>query len=135
MDNPSDRCQISHVGEIVRARLVFLLSVAAVVCGAAGPNRAYSGDQLPAKAVTTLKGSYLHQHWLNRYIDAVRFARVDRKVIVKSAEHEPIEIKSGSHETAVFFCWEMGNASGLAPALVSFAAARESMSRTPRFEA
>ena len=98
MDNPSDRCQISHVGEIVRARLVFLLSVAAVVCGAAGPNRAYSGDQLPAKAVTTLKGSYLHQHWLNRYIDAVRFARVDRKVIVKSAEHEPIEIKSGSHE-------------------------------------
>lgn len=65
----------------------------------------------------------------------MRFAQVDRKVIVKSAEHGPCKIKSGSHEAAVYFCWEIGNASGLAPALVSFAAARESVSRTPRFEA
>ena len=65
----------------------------------------------------------------------MRFAPVDRKDIVNSAEYEPIEIKSGSHETAVYFFWEMGSASALDPALVSFAAARESMSRTLRFEA
>ena len=63
---------------------MFLLSVAAVGCGAVGPYRAYSVDQLPAYSVTALERSqYKHQEWLNRYVDAMRFAQVDRKVIVK----------------------------------------------------
>ena len=70
MNKLEDRCQISRVGGIVRAGLVFLLSVVAVGCGAVGPYQVYSGEQLPAYAVTTLEGSqYLHQDWLNRYID------------------------------------------------------------------
>ena len=70
MDKPGDRCQISRVGGIVRAGLVFLLSVVAVGCGAAGPHQVYSGEQLPAYAVATLEGSqYLRQDWLNCYID------------------------------------------------------------------
>ena len=65
----------------------------------------------------------------------MRFAQVDRKVTVNSVEHEPFELKSGSHEVAIYFGWEMSNARGLAPALFSYAAAQESMSRTLRFEA
>ena len=65
----------------------------------------------------------------------MRFAQVDRKVTVNSVEHGPIEIKSGSDEVAVYFGWEMRSARGLAPALFSYAAAKESISRTLRFEA
>ena len=135
MDKSGDRRQISRVGEIVRAGLVSLLSVVAVGCGTAGPHRACSVDQLSVYSVTTLEGpQHLHQDWVNRYIDVMRFALVDRNVIVDNAEHEPIKIISGSHETAVYFCREMGSARGLAAALVAYAAARESMSRTLRFE-
>ena len=117
MNKPGDRCQISRVGGIVRAGLVFLLSVVAVSCGAVGTYRAYSVDYLPACSVTALEGSqYLHQEWLNRDVDVMRFAQVDRKVIVNIAEHEPIEIKSGSHETAVYFCWGMDRERSLTPA-------------------
>ena len=83
---------------------MFLLSL--VSCSAVGPYRAYSVDQLSAYSVTTLEGSqYLHQDWVNHYVDVMRFAPVNRKVIVDSAEYEPLKIKSGSHETAVYFCW------------------------------
>ena len=65
----------------------------------------------------------------------MRFAQVDRSVTVNSVEHGPIESKLGSDEVAVYFGWEMSSARGLAPALVSYAAAKEFMSRTLRFEA
>ena len=53
----------------------------------------------------------------------MRFTQVDRKVVVNSAESEPIKIKSWSHETAIyFFCW-MGSSPGLASALATYAAA------------
>lgn len=113
-----------------------LLSAVAVGCGAVGPYEVYSGDRLPANATAVLEGSqYLRQDWLNRYIDAVRFAQVDGEAIVNGVEHERFEIKPGAHEIAVYFYWDMGSARGLAPALVSYAAARESLSRILRFEA
>ena len=65
----------------------------------------------------------------------MRFAQVDRKVTVNSVEHEPIEIKSGSDEVAVYFGWEICCARCLAPALFSYAAAKEFLSRTLRFDA
>jgi len=67
-----------------------------------------------------LEGSqYLRQDWLNRYIDSVRFEQVDGEAIVNSVEYERVEIKLGAHEIVVYFCWDMGSARGLAPALVS----------------
>lgn len=136
MNESGYRCQFSHISDIARTGFVLLLSVVAVGCGAVGPYQAYSGDRLPANAVATLEGSqYLRQDWLNRYIDAVRFAQVDGEAIVNSVEHERVEIKPGAHEIAVYFYWDMGSARGLAPALVSYAAARESLSRILRFEA
>lgn len=136
MNESGYRCQFSHISGIARAGFVLLLSAVAVGCGSVGPYQAYSGDRLPANAVATLEGSqYLRQDWLNRYIDAVRFAQVDGEAIVNSVEHERVEIKPGAHEIAVYFYWDMGSARGLAPALVSYAAARESLSRILRFEA
>ena len=103
MDQSGNRCQISRVGGIGRAWLVFLLSVS---CGAVSPYQAYSVDQLSAYSVTTLEGSqYLHQDWANHHDYVMRFAPVDREDIVDSAEHGPIKIKSVSHETAVNFSW------------------------------
>ena len=104
---------------------MLLLSAVFIGCGAAVPYQAYSGDRLPANAVAILEGSqYPRQDWLNRYIDAVRFAQVDGEAVFNSVGHERIEIKPGAHEIAVYFYWDMGSARGLAPALVSYAAAR-----------
>lgn len=104
---------------------MLLLSAVFIGGGAVGPCQAYSGDRLPADAVAILEGSqYPRQDWLNRYIDAVRFAQVDGEAVFNSVGHERIEIKPGAHEIAVYFYWDMGSARGLAPALVSYAAAR-----------
>ena len=112
------------------------MSAVVIGCGAVGAYQACSGDRLTANAVAILEGSqYLRQDWLNRYTDAVRFAQVDGEAPVNSVEHERVEIKPGAHEIAVYFYWDMGSARGLAPALVSYAAARESLSRILRFEA
>ena len=90
-----------------------MLSAVVIRCGAVGTYQAYSGDRLTANAVAILKGSqYLRQDWLNRYIDAVRFAQADGEAIVNSVEHERAEIKSGAHEFAVYFYWDMGSAPG-----------------------
>ncbi len=92
---------------------MLLLSAVVIGCGAVGTYQAYSGDRLTANAVAILEGSqYLRQDWLNRYIDAVRFAQVDGEVIVNSVEHKRVEIKPGAHEIAVYFCWDMDNAPG-----------------------
>ena len=65
----------------------------------------------------------------------MRFTQVDRKVGVNSAESEPIKIKSGFHETAIYFFWWMGSSPGLASALATYAAASKPISWTLRFEA
>jgi len=94
-----------------------LLFLAVVIgCGAVGPYQAYSGDRLPANAVPILEGSqYLRQDWLNRHVDAVRFAQVDGKAIVNNVEHQLVAIKPGAHEIAVYFYWDMGSARGSYP--------------------
>ena len=88
-----------------------MLSTVVIGCGAVGAYQTYSGDRLPANAFAILEGSqYLRQDWLNRYIDAVRFAQVDGEAIANSVEHERVEIKPGDYEIAVYFYWDMGSA-------------------------
>ena len=88
-----------------------MLSTVVIGCGAVGAYQTNSGDRLPANAVAILEGSqYLRQDWLNRYIDAVRFAQVDGEAIVNSVEHERVKIKPGDHKIAVYFYWDMGSA-------------------------
>lgn len=92
---------------------MLLLSAVVIGCCAVGAYQACSGDRLTANAVAILEGSqYLRQDWLNRYIDAVRFAQVDGEAPVNSVEHEHVEIKPGAHEFAVYFYWDIGSAPG-----------------------
>lgn len=86
--------------------------------------------------VVTLEGAqFLRQDWLNRYVDAVRFSQVDDLSIDNSIAYNRLEIAPGYHDITVYFYWDMGSARGLAPALVSYAASRETLSRTLRFNA
>ena len=83
---------------------MLLLSAVVIGCGAVGAYQAYSGDRLTANAVAILEGSQcLRQDWLNRYIDAVRFAQVDGEAIVNSVEHVRVEIKPGDHKLPFTF--------------------------------
>lgn len=86
--------------------------------------------------VSTVEGAqFLRQDWLNRYVDAVRFAQVDYTPIDNSVAFDRLEIEPGYHDITVYFYWDMGSARGLAPALVSYAATRDTLSRTLRFNA
>ena len=77
---------------------------------------------------------YLHQDWVNHYVDVMRFVPVDRKVIVDSAEHEPI--KSNRVLTKLpFTSARRGQCPWSDSCPASDAAAREPMSRTLRLEA
>ena len=71
---------------------MFLLSVVAVGCGRlvlTGLQRRSAfcllGDNPRGSAIRI-------QVWLNRSVDAMRFKQVDCKVVVNSAESEPIKI-------------------------------------------
>ena len=98
--------------------------------------RAYDGEMRSAIQIATLEGSqFLRQDWLNRYMDAVRFSHIDANTIDDSVGYDRIEIEPGYHDVTVYFYWDMGTARGLAPALVSYAASKEELSRTLRFNA
>lgn len=115
--------------------LAIALALAVSACFGGGAYRVYEGAPRPLPEVAVVEGAqYLRQDWLNRYVDAVRFARVDGVPIENSALHSRIEVEPGVRDFAVYFSWDMGSARGLAPALVNFAATRETVSRTLRFE-
>ena len=114
--------------------LVFLFSLGG--CNMGSVYQAYLGAPLPAIRVATVEGAtFFRQDMINRYIDAVRFLTVDELRIENSAEHSAVQVEPGFHEYRVYFHWDMGNERGLAPALVNYAANRETMSRTLRFNA
>ena len=105
-------------------------------CTTGGAYRAYPGEQRPAMQVATLEGAqFMRQDWLNRYVDAVRFSQVDDYMIDNSVAFSSIEVEPGYHDVTVYFYWDMGTARGLAPALVSYAASQDTLSRTLRFNA
>jgi len=118
---------------------LFLILVSLSVLGgclSGGAYQAYSGERRSDMQVATLEGAqFLRQDWLNRYIDAVRFSQVDDLTIDNSVLYNRLEITPGYHDITVYFYWDMGSARGLAPALVSYAASRDSLSRTLRFNA
>lgn len=105
-------------------------------CAQVSVYKAYLGEALPPIQVSTIHGeTFFRQDMINRYVDAVRFLRVDDITIENSIEHDAIEVNPGFHELVVYFQWDMGNERGLAPALVNYAANRDTMSRTLRFNA
>ncbi|MEX0619120.1 MAG: hypothetical protein WDZ76_00535 [Pseudohongiellaceae bacterium] len=97
----------------------------------AGAYKGYRGEERPVDQLALVRGEvYSRLDWINRFDDAVRFFSVDGRAIENSERFRTIRVTPGSHDIRVYFSWDMGNRRGLAPALVTYAANRESMSRT-----
>jgi len=110
---------------------MFLLS-----CAGISTFQAYEGDARSNIQVALLSGAqYLRQDLINRYVDSVRFTRVDTIQVDGSREYDSVAVAPGFHDVTVYFYWDLGSTRGLAPALVSYAASRETLSRTLRFNA
>ncbi len=126
---------------ISRNSLSRLLAVAAMLtitaCASSGNSyKAYFGDVRTDLQLSILQGVQLvRSDWINRYIDAVRFSRVDDTPIANSHAYESIQIAPGFHEVEVYFAWDLGSQRGLAPALVEYASSQPNISRTLRFNA
>lgn len=98
--------------------------------------KAYVGDERANLQVSLIEGDkFVRTDWINRYIDSVRFLSVDGMAIENPEEFDSIQIAPGYHDLRVYFSWDLGSQRGLAPALVNFAASRENVSRTLRFNA
>ena len=101
-----------------------------------GVYKAYIGDTRENLQVAHIDGAkFLRSDWINRYTDVVRFLTVDGMSIDNPEEFDSIQVDPGYHDLKVYFSWDMGSQRGLAPALVNYAANRETMSRTLRFNA
>lgn len=125
-----------HWQRRVRLLGIALSSLLFLSCSASGTFQAYEGAQRSDLQVAVLEGeSYLRQDWLNRYVDSVRFHRVDDIEIQDSDNFERIEVAPGFHDIVVYFYWDLGNQRGLSQALVQYASTRESLSRTLRLNA
>ena len=98
--------------------------------------QAYEGELRSDMQVALLSGvQYLRQDIINRYIDSVRFTSVDEIQVDNSREYNSVAVAPGFHDVTVYFYWDLGSQRGLAPALVSYASSRETLSRTLRFNA
>ncbi len=105
-------------------------------CSSSGTYRAYSGETLSELQVAQIRGeSYSRQDWLNRYVDSVRFARVDDVPIEESVVYNRVEVTPGFHDVRVYYYWDLGTQRGLAQALVQYASTQDTLSRTLRFNA
>lgn len=98
------------------------------------PYKAYAGAERPAAALALVRGDFFYRKdFLNSYVDAVRFQRVDEHIIENIRAWEEVLLVPGTRELEVYYSWDMGARIGLAPALVSYASSREAISRTLRF--
>ena len=118
--------------------VIFLsLTITLAACATdANVYKAYAGDERANLQVSRVDGDrYIRTDWINRYVDKVRFLAVDGISIENPEEFDSLQIAPGYHDLRVYYSWDLGSQRGLAPALVSFAASRENVSRTLRFNA
>mgnify|MGYP000601497942 CR=1 FL=1 len=119
------------------AGLGLLLGAALSGCVSSATSfRAYVGDIRSAMQVAIINGGELvRSDLMNRYVDVVRFLRVDEMDIASESQVASVEVVPGYREIEVFYSWDHGSQRGLAPALVDYAATQESISRVLRFYA
>jgi len=117
--------------------LVLLLGVFALSACITPPEpfRAYQGSAVEEQLASFTGAAFFRQDWLNRYVDAVRFMNVNGEAIENSENINEILVRPGVHEITVYFSWDTGSQRGLAPALVDYAASRDTLSRTLRVNA
>jgi len=119
-------------------RLVFAIACATVILTSCSvvetPYRAYDGEESPLSELALVRGDYYYRKdWLNSYVDAVRFQRVDDRVIENSRAWDEVLMRPGRRELEVYYYWDMGARMGLAPAIANYASTRETVSRILRF--
>ena len=115
--------------------LTLLLTLAGCV-STPGPYKAYEGAEMrPAQLALVTGESYVRRDILNVYVDRIRFMSVDGRPIENSERFNEIQLAPGYHDVTVYYSWDMGVQRGLAPALVNYAANRESIRRTLRLHA
>jgi len=104
--------------------------------GTATAYKAYLGELRQDLQLAVLEGtSFVRRDLINRYVDTVRFFSIDDIPIENSQDHQSVQIAPGFHDVRVYFSWDTGSQRGLAPALVDYAANRETMSRVLTFNA
>ena len=119
-------------------KILILISFLLLLSSCIGSStfRAYEGEARSALQVSLVEGAqYLRQDWLNRYFDSVRFSRVNDTPIDANIKFNSIELTPGDHDLTVYFYWDLGSQRGLASALMSYAAAQDTFSRTLRLNA
>lgn len=131
-----ESCRRNWCRILFRQLLWLVAATGLFSCAGAGTYRAYEGAPRSELQVAVLQGeAYLRQDWLNRYVDSVRFHRVDDIEIEDSDNYGRVEVAPGFHDISVYFYWDLGNQRGLSQALVQYASSRESLSRSLRFNA
>ncbi|MFM1895551.1 MAG: hypothetical protein RLZZ385_625 [Pseudomonadota bacterium] len=118
------------------ATVILLLSMLAGCVTPAGPYKAYEGAEMrPAQLALVTGETYIRRDVLNVYVDRIRFMSVDGRPIENSERFDEIQLAPGYHDVTVYYSWDTGSQRGLAPALVNYAASRESIRRTLRLHA
>ncbi len=116
--------------------LIVLLGCLMSSCSSSLTYKAYLGEPRAPLRVSLIKGSqFVRKDSINRYVDAVKFARIDETEIDDGSIFRSVEVEPGFHDIEVYFYWDMGSQRGLAQALVSYAMAQDNLSRTLRFNA
>lgn len=120
-----------------RVSLIVAMTLVLAACvSIETPYRAYDGEERPSSQLALVRGDYYYRKdWLNSYVDAVRFQRVDQHVIENSRAWDEVFMDPGEREVEVYYYWDMGARMGLAPAIANYASSRETVSRILRFYA
>lgn len=80
-------------------------------------------------------GERVRTDLMSRYVDMVRFLRVDDHRLASTEKIGAVEVPAGQHEIEVYYSWDHGSRRGLAPALVDYALAQSEVRRVLRFDA
>lgn len=116
--------------------LVLVLPMLSACNTVVGAFKAYEGPEMPAEELATLQGArFVRTDFINRLTDTIRFMSVDGRPIENAEMYSAIQVAPGFHDITVYFSWDMGSQRGLAPALVTYAATRDTINRTLRLHA
>lgn len=130
-------CVVSVVRGTKKLALVFACGALLAGCVTnAQAFKAYVGEINSQMQVSVIRGGQLVRNDLmNRYVDVVRFLRVDDMQLNSREQIAAVEVVPGYREIEVYYSWDHGSQRGLAPALVDYAAAQTDVSRVLRFTA
>lgn len=125
---------------VVTVKRLLLVAICSAMLSSCVANvqtfKAYIGEVNSQMQTSVIRGGQLVRNDLmNRYVDVVRFLRVDDMELRSSEQIAAVEVVPGYREIEVYYSWDHGSQRGLAPALVDYAAAQTGVSRVLRFTA